>query len=387
MEIGENKIRSVPISIVRGGTSKGIFIMEDVLPKDPKERDRVILKIFGSPDIRQIDGLGGADVLTSKLAVIGPGSGKKADVDYTFGQVSITEPFIDYGGNCGNISSAVGGFAIDHGLVKTEEPYTTVRIRMTNTDRILKAVIPVKNGRAEVYGDYAIDGVPGTGAKVMLDWSDAAGGITGKLLPTGNAVDVVEAGGGEYRVSVVDAGNVVIFAEASSLGIDGTETPLEIEADRALMDQIEEIRGRVCEKLGLVSTWQEAKTVTPYQPFFAMVSRPKDHTCFNGVFVPENGADLVARLVFMLHMHKAYPITGTVATGAACCIPGSLVWNMMREEDRKKSCFTIAHPSGTLSVEAAAGTDDCGNVKIARLMVARTARTILDGTVYIKEDE
>jgi 2-methylaconitate cis-trans-isomerase PrpF len=188
-------MQTLRCSIVRGGTSKGVFIMKNELPSDPAMRDKVLLAVFGSPDIRQIDGLGGADVLTSKLAIIGPPSRPDADVDYTFGQVSFEAPMVDYNGNCGNISSAVGPFAIDEGLVAATEPVTTVRIHLTNSGHILTALVPVENGKAAVRGDCAIDGVPGSGAKITLDWSQVTGTVSGgKLLPTGNARDVIAAG-------------------------------------------------------------------------------------------------------------------------------------------------------------------------------------------------
>jgi hypothetical protein len=182
-------------AIVRGGTSKGVFIMKNEYPKDPAKRDAVILAVYGSPDVRQIDGLGGADVLTSKHAIISPSARPDADVDYTVGQVSFETAFVDYRGNCGNISSAVGPFSIDEGLVAAVEPITTVRINMTNSNKILVAEVPVKDGKAMVDGDFVIDGVPGTGAKIAIDWSDVVGGITGKLLPTGNAKDTIEVDG------------------------------------------------------------------------------------------------------------------------------------------------------------------------------------------------
>lgn len=371
-------------SIVRGGTSKGIFIMEQELPTDPAARDQVILDVFGSPDIRQIDGLGGADVLTSKLAIIGPSTHPDADVDYTFGQVSMTEAFVDYGGNCGNISSAVGGFAIDKGLVKPVEPVTTVKIHMTNTHKILTAQVPVKDGKAQTTGDFQIDGVPGTGARITIDWSDVVGGITGSLLPTGNAKDVIIANGKEYTVSVVDAGNVVIFIRAEEFGMSGVETPNEIEANESLMDLIEEVRGKVCVKIGLVDQWEDARKVTPYQPFFAMVSKSSDHVCFNGAEVKKEDCDMVSRLVFMLRMHKAYPITGTVGTGAAARIPHSVVWDLLPEAAKQELVLKIAHPTGVIPVEAQGNVDESGNVKIEYLSVYRTARTIMDGTVYLK---
>ena len=171
------------VVIHRGGTSKGIFIKENELPRDPAQRDRVIRGIFGTPDIREIDGLGGADVLTSKLAIIGPPTREDADVDYTFAQVSFDTDLVDYGGNCGNISAAVGPFAIDEGMVPITEPVTRVRIHQVNTNCILVADVPVKDGKAQVMGDCKLDGVPGTGARIMLDFGDTAGSTTGKILP------------------------------------------------------------------------------------------------------------------------------------------------------------------------------------------------------------
>lgn len=378
------EMEMIRCSIMRGGTSKGVFLLEADLPKEQELRDRIILSIYGSPDLRQIDGLGGADTLTSKVAVIGPSTREDADVDYTFGQVSITDAFIDYGGNCGNISSAVGPFAIDHGMVEAVEPVTKVRIHMTNTGRILTAEVPVSDGRARVEGDFAIDGVPGTGARIVMDWSDAVGGITGKLLPTGNVKDTIEAGGTRYTVSIVDAGNTVVFINAADLGITGVETPVQIDENGPLMERIEEIRGKACQMIGLVTDWREAGKVTPYQPFFAMVSPPSAHSCFNGVQLEAGDVDVVSRLTFMLKMHKAYPITGTVATGAASRIPGSIVWDLLSEEARRSDILRIGHPSGMLPIEAVAKEEDGGTV-IKKLGTLRTARKILDGYVYVRK--
>lgn len=379
------EMETLRCAIVRGGTSKGVFILKNELPADPALRDKAILAIYGSPDLRQIDGLGGADTLTSKLAIIGPSTKEGADVDYTFGQVSITDPFVDYGGNCGNISSAVGPFAIDMGLVEPVEPVTTVRIHMTNTGRILTAQVPVKGGKAAVEGDFAIDGVPGTGARITLDWSDVVGGITGRLLPTGSPKDIIQAGGKEYCVSVVDAGNVVVFIRAEELGLTGTETPAQIDGNQALMDRIEEIRGKVCQKIGLVERWEDAKKVTPYQPFFAMVSPPADHTCFNGVQVAAEQVDVVSRLTFMLKMHKAYPVTGTVATGAVARVKGSVVWDLLSEKARGEDVLHIGHPSGVIPIEALADSGE-GHTQIKKLGVYRTARMIMEGQVYVRKE-
>ena len=311
-------MKPIRCSIVRGGTSKGVYFLENDLPKDQALRDKVIRAAFGGVDIRQIDGLGGADTLTSKVAIVGPSTREGCDVDYTFGQVSYTAPLVDYKGNCGNISAGVGPFAIDAGLVQAVEPVTTVRIHLTNTDNVIIAEVPVKDGRACTAGDFSIAGVPGTGSRITLDFSDTQGAQTGKLLPTGNAKDVFDFGDkGKFEVSLVDAGNPLVFISAKSLGMTGIETPAEIEANKPLMDTIEMIRGRAAVKFGLVEKEEEAAAKSPYVPFFAIVSPAQSYDCYNGVHVDKDDIDVVSRLLFMLKMHKTYPGTGTVCTGCA----------------------------------------------------------------------
>ncbi len=378
------EMEMVRCSIVRGGTSKGVFIMKNELPKDPQKRDAVIRAIYGSPDVRQIDGLGGADVLTSKLAIISPASRPDADVDYTFGQVSFETEFIDYQGNCGNISAAVGPFAIDEGLVEPVEPVTTVRIHLTNSNHILIAEVPVKNGKASVCGDYAIDGCPGTGARITLDWSDVTGPTTGKLLPTGNVKDVISVDGKDYTISLVDAGNPLVFIHARSLGLKGTESPAAIEADKNLMALIEKIRGQAAVWCGLVDKPEDAATKSPYTPFFAIVSEPADYTTISGGTVKAKEVDLVSRLLFMLKMHKTYPVTGTVCTGAAVRIPGTVAWDVLREEAKSRMTVQIGHPGGIIPVEAEAETKN-GETVMKRIGVYRTARKIMDGYAYVRK--
>jgi hypothetical protein len=371
-------------AIMRGGTSKGVFIMKNEYPEDPAKRDAVILAVYGSPDVRQIDGLGGADVLTSKHAIISRSSRSDADVDYAFAQVSFESAFVDYGGNCGNISSAVGPFAIDEGLVEAVEPITTVRIRMTNSDRILIAEVPVNGGIAMVDGDFAIDGVPGTGAKIAMDWSDVVGGITGKFLPTGNAKDTIEVDGVKYTVSIVDAGNPVVFVHAASLNMKGTESPSEIESNKPLMDLIEKIRGSATVMCGMADKPENAKTKSPYVPFFFIVCPPADYQTINGTTVKAEKIDLVVRGLLMQKTHKAIQVSGSLCTGAAARVPGSIVGDVLREAAKARSTINIGHPSGTFPVEAEAETID-GQVKIKRLRVFRTARRIMDGYVYVRK--
>ena len=374
----------VKCSIVRGGTSKGIFIMENELPSDPVQRDKYILEIFGSPDVRQIDGLGGADVLTSKLAIIGPSSREDADVDYTFGQVSFVEEKVDYKSNCGNISAGVGPFAIDKGLVKAVEPYTTVRIHQVNTDTIINAKVEVRDGKAAIDGDLHIDGVPTLGSTIELDFSDSVGGITGKLLPTGNVVDTVETeDGNSYQVSVVDAGIPTVFIEANALGMSGIETPAQIEANTALMTKIEEIRGRCAQKMGFTDDYKNAVKDCPYAPFFAVVSPSQDYHTFDGKDVKGEDIDIVSRLLFMQKMHKTHPVTGTVCMSTAARIPGSIVNKVRSERGKANSKIMIGHPAGVIPAVSVLDIED-GEYKLRTAAILRTARTILDGMVYVR---
>ena len=239
-------------TIMRGGTSKGIFLRAEELPQDPGLRERIILAVFGSPDIRQIDGLGGADSLTSKLALVSPAGEPGRDVDYTFGAVGIDRAFVDYSSNCGNISSAVGPYAIDRGLVKPVAPFTTVRIYNTNTRKMIYAKVPVKAGKVVSEGDYEIAGAPGSGARIDLTFMDPAGAVTGRLLPTGHAVDEIELASGErYAVTIVDAGNPTAFVRAEELNLIGDELPAAVDPDRDLRARLDAIRRKVAVLAGI----------------------------------------------------------------------------------------------------------------------------------------
>lgn len=374
-------------AIVRGGTSKGVFIMENELPKDTALRNKYILEIFGSPDLRQIDGLGGADVLTSKLAIIGPPSRPDADVDYTFAQVSFVDEKVDFTSNCGNISSGVGPFAIDMGLVKAVEPVTEVRIHQVNTAKIIKAKVMVQGGKSRVEGDCQIDGVPGTGSQIEIDMSDSAGGITGKLLPTSNIKDViVTEDNKKYSVTIVDAAIPTVFINASDLGMSGIEKPAEIEGNPGLMKKIEEIRGRCAQLIGLTKDWKDSAKVCPYAPFFAIVSKPRDYVTFDGKSVSGKNIDLVSRLLFMQRMHKTHPGTGTVCMGVAARIPGSIVSENLSDDSNRKEKLKIGHPAGTIDVISQVGNEK-GEFVIKKAAIFRTARIIMEGNIYLRKNK
>jgi 2-methylaconitate cis-trans-isomerase PrpF len=377
--------RKIPCVIQRAGTSKGVYFHEKDLPQNPQLREKVILSVFGSPDIRQIDGLGGADPLTSKVAIIGPSQRADADVNYTMGQVSINEALIDFGGNCGNISSGVGPFSIDEGLVKVKEPQTIVRIYNTNTKKILKAYVTTADGRAKYTGDYAIDGVPGTGSKILLDYSETSGTVGGKVLPTGHPVDVIsfpEIGNAE--VSIVDVGNPACFFTAESLGFTGIEGPNDPRILETL-NKIELIRGTVSKMIGLATDAAKAKFESATRPLMVFVNKSTGYTSYaDGAQISAADIDFVARSYFMQTMHKTYAGTGAVCTAVTAMIDGTVVNRVCSPRAKETGIVRIGHPSGTMPVEVDVENTPQGP-KVKLVAFGRTSRRILEGFVYVPE--
>ena len=364
-------------TIMRGGTSKGIFLMEKDLPQDPALKDRVILAIFGSPDLRQIDGLGGADSLTSKLALISPSQEPDRDVNYTFGAVGIDKPFVDYSANCGNISSAVGPYAVGRGLVKAEEPFTIVRIYNTNTKKMIYSKVPVKKGKVVSDGDYAIDGVPGTGAKIELSFMDPGGATTGKLLPTGNVVDEIRLETGEKcHVTIVDAGNPTAFVRAEELGLKGTELPAEFDQDGATKAKLEAIRKRVGELMGIPTS--------PSIPKISFIAPSQNYRTTTGQEIGKGAISMLARVMAMGKMHKTFAITAGIPAAIGAVVPGSVVNEVVGSGPQSgvEREIIIGHPSGLMDVKVEAKSGG-GQLHIVSCTVGRTARKIMEGKVFI----
>jgi methylitaconate Delta-isomerase len=382
MYMDQDRIRC---AFIRGGTSKGAFLLAKDLPSDPTLRDQIILAIYGSPDPRQIDGLGGADSLTSKVAIISTSPRDDADIDYTFGQVSINSQLIDYKGNCGNMSSGVGPFAVDEGLVPAVEPITQVRIYNTNTKKIIVADVPVKDGKALVEGDCSIDGVPGTGSRIMLDFLDSGGSVTGKLLPTGNVIDTINVEGRSYTVSFVDAANPAVFVHAEEVGLRGTELASEIDGNSALLEELERIRSAAAERLGFVADRRDGTRLSPAVPKMTIVSRPQRYMSSKGEIITEDSIDLTARIMSMQKAHKAYAVTGAVVTAAAARIPGTVVNEVYRQREGS-NLVRIGHTSGRFTLEIIVEEREEG-IYLKRAAVERTARRIMDGYVYVPKSK
>lgn len=373
----QERIRCV---FMRGGTSRGAYLLEGDLPRDPVVRDQVLLAIYGSPDRRQIDGIGGADPLTSKVAIVGRSRRPDADVDYTFGQVSIATPLVDYNSSCGNMAAGIGPFVVDEGLVPADEPITRVRIYHTNIRKIIVAEVPVRDGKAVVEGDCVIAGVPGSGARILLDFPDVGGTATGRLLPTGRSQEEMHINGRSVRVSIVDAAVPVVFVRAEDVGMAGTELPGDITARPDLMATLEEIRCRAAERIGLVSDWQRATERTPSSPKVHVVSAPAAYTRVDGEPVWPGEIDLVGRALAMQKPHGTYAVTGGICAGVASRIPGTVVNEACSSTagDRVR----IGHPAGTITFEI--GLEPRGDdFAVTRAALERTARRIMEGFVYV----
>jgi len=354
---------AIPCTLMRGGTSKGPFFLADRLPADTAVRDRVLLAIMGSPDVRQIDGLGGADSLTSKVAVVSRSSRADADVDYLFLQVVVNEPRVDASQNCGNMLAGIGPFAIENGLVPITGDRTKVRIHMVNTASIAVADIQTPGGAVQYDGDAAIDGVPGTAAPVLLDFLDIAGSSCGALLPTGHARDVIEG----VEVTLIDNGMPVVLMRAADLGKTGYESPADLEKDTALKARVEAIRlaaGRLM-NLGDVTK----KTV----PKMCLVAPPA-----------KGGA--VCTRNFIPHVvHKAIGVFGAVSVATACVVPGSVTEGIARIESGsgKSRRLDVEHPTGFFTVEMDVASDGKGGIRVERAALLRTTRKLMLGEAFV----
>lgn len=378
MQLSKEQI-PVRCTIMRGGTSKAVFMRMADVPDEPAMRERFLLALFGSPDPRQINGLGGADPLTSKFAMIGPATRPEADIDYTFAQIGVEEAYVSYEIVCGNISSATGVYAIEEGLVPAVEPVTTVRVHNTNTNSILTIKVPVKDGAPLVEGDCAIDGVPGTGAEVALDYSSTSGGATGRLLPTGNVCDSVPVPslGRTIEVSIVDIGTICVYFRAADLGLTGSELPGEIpaEAYRAA----EDIRLAAASLCNMPQN--EGKNITPFQ---IMIAPPRDYTALTGEVVTADDTDFVARQINVDGwMHKAFSGGASTCTAVAAQIEGTIphACSSVRTTPRR---VRIGQPSGMLPPFAHVERDALGGWAVREVHFSRTVRRLMDGTTYLR---
>lgn len=352
---------AIPCTVMRGGTSKGLYFRVEDLPADVATRDKVLLAAMGSPDIRQIDGMGGAHPLTSKIAIVAPPSHPDADVDYLFLQAVVDEPRIDTSQNCGNLLAGIGPFAIEHGMVKAKDGVTDVRIHMLNTKSIAVASIQTPGGVVEYQGDARIDGVPGTAAPIPIDFLDVAGSSCGALLPTGHAIDVVDG----IELTCIDNGMPVVVMRAKDFGKTGYETPEALEADAALKSKIEAIRLKVGPMMNLGDV---AKRTVPKMCLVA----PAQH-----------GGAISTRNFIPHRVHEAIGVFGAVSVATACVVPGSVAASVAGIADPQNvKNLEIEHPTGFFTVSMDV-TLEGGHVQVRRAALLRTARKLMRGEVYV----
>ncbi|MCG8558342.1 MAG: PrpF family protein [Hyphomicrobiales bacterium] len=370
----------IPAVFIRGGTSKGVFFHARDLPPERAARDAIFLKALGSPDAygRQLDGLGGGISSLSKAVVIEPSARDDADVDYTFAQVVVGEPIVDYSATCGNLSSAVGPFAVDEGLITAGSGEALVRVFNTNTSKLFESRFAVADGRAVTAGDFALPGVSGTGARISLDYLDPGGAMTGRLLPTGRATDRIDVPGlGEIEASLVDASNPVAFVAAADVGKTAGELPETLEADTAFMARLDAVRRAAGVAMGLGNRPEDVPLASPK---IAIVAPPLDFEDLSGAAVRAGDMSIAARMISMERLHRAVPLTGAMCIAAACRIDGTIPNRLERNGNAEVGVGT---PSGVIPVGAKVARNGSGDWHAEACRVFRTQRRLMEGWVLV----
>ncbi|MBN3785862.1 2-methylaconitate cis-trans isomerase PrpF [Burkholderia sp. Ac-20353] len=380
---------SIPAVYMRGGTSKGVFFRADNLPADATRRDEILLRVIGSPDPygKQIDGMGGATSSTSKVVLVGPSMRSDCDVDYWFGAASVEHPVIDWSGNCGNLTSAVGPFAIAQGLVAVPgNGVATVRIWQANINAKIIAHVPMKNGEVVEEGDFELDGVTFPAAEIRIEFLDPGGAeegeeATGGMFPTGSSVDSLDVPGhGTFEVTLINAGNPAIFIHAEALGLRGNEMQDDVNGNAALLAKCEAIRAHAAVRMGLAATAEEVMSLRPHTPKLAFVSMPTEYVASSGKRVDPHMVDINARILSMGKLHHAMTGTGAVALAVAGAIPGTVVNRLV--SGRTLSQLRFGHPSGTMAVGANAEQRD-GTWVVTKAIMSRSARRLMEGSVLV----
>jgi hypothetical protein len=391
----KNKQVGVRATYMRGGTSKGVFFEPADLPEgvqnNPAARDALMLRVIGSPDPygQQIDGMGGATSSTSKVVMVSHSSRPDCDVDYVFGQVAIDKPVIDWSGNCGNLTSAVGPFAIARGLVDApRDGLATVRIWQVNIGKVIVAHVPMADGHVQETGDFELDGVTFPAAEVQLEFMDPGAdgdGEGGAMFPTGRSVDTLEVPGlGRVEATLINAGNPTIFVDAAALDFCGNELQREINGNSEVLARVENLRAHAAVAMGLAATADEATRKRPHTPKLAFVAPPASYVASSGKAVDASDIDLCARIFSMGKLHHAMTGTGAVAIAVAAAIPGTVVARTLAAGVSRDQ-VRFGHPSGSLRVGATA-TKAGDTWKIERATMSRSARRLMEGTVFVPGD-
>jgi 2-methylaconitate cis-trans-isomerase PrpF len=378
-------MRAFKTVFMRGGTSKGCMFRKEDLPDDRLEWDSIFLQVMGDPDPKQIDGMGGTVSSNNKIVVVWKSEENDVDVEYLVGQVIVGKGLVDYKSNCGNMTAAVGPFAVEEGMVDIIKPITTVRMLNRNTDKYIHVTVPI-DPETDTFaqdGDCSIAGVDGTAAELKVKFMDPAGSKTGVLLPTGKFLDVLEIPGfGPLEATIIDVSNPMVIVYAKDIGLTGTELPEEINSNEEISTLLEKIRGTACCRMGFAKNLEDATLNSPAVPKVGFVTNPKSYTDIAGQQVEAENMDICTRVISVFKCHKACPLTSASAISVAAALKGSVVDKVLRSMELVEN-VRIGHPSGIMTMYPEL-TEKNGELELPSVGVQRTARRIMDGTVYIR---
>lgn len=381
----ESAMRKFRTVFMRGGTSKGLMFHKADLPEDRGQWDSIFLQAMGDPDPKQIDGMGGTVSSNNKIVIVWKSSEDNVDIEYLVGQVIVGKSQVDYKSNCGNMTACVGPFAVEEGLVDVVEPVTTVRMLNQNTGKYISATVPVENGTFAPEGDCQIAGVDGTAAEIKVNFLNPAGAKTGKLLPTGNALDILDIPGhGKIEASILDVSNPMVMVRAEDVGLSGTELPDDINNNQAVCDLLEKIRGTAACMMGFARDMADATESSPAVPKVGVFITPKTFTDISGSIVQAEEMDLCVRVISVFKCHKACPLTSASAFAVAAMLEGTLVHKTIGALPHGQEHVRIGHPSGVMTMYPQVELSPA-EPKVPGVAVQRTARRIMDGTVYIRD--
>ena len=379
-------MRKFKTVFMRGGTSKGCMFRREDLPADRSEWDSIFLQAMGDPDPKQIDGMGGTVSSNNKIVIVWKSEEPDVDVEYLVGQVIVGRSQVDYKSNCGNMTAAVGPYAVEEGMAEITEPVTTVRMLNRNTNKYINVTVPIdpETKTFAQEGDCAIAGVDGTAAELQVNFLNPAGAKTGKLLPTGRASDILDIPGfGKIEATIVDVSNPMVLVRAEDIGMKGTELPEEVNSNAEVCELLEKIRGTAACMMGFAKGLEDATVHSPAVPKVGFFTKPVTFTDIAGQTVDQNTMDLCARVISVFKCHKACPLTSASAISVAAFLEGSLLWNSLGAPEEGKHIVRIGHPSGVMTMVPHMEKEG-GEIRLPAVAVQRTARRIMEGTLYIR---
>ena len=380
-------MRKFPVVYMRGGTSKGCLFHREDLPEDSKEWDEIFLQVMGNPDPKQMDGMGGTVSSNNNIVIIWKSALPNVDIEYLVGQVIVGKKQVDYKSNCGNMTAAVPAYAVEEGMVPIVEPVTTVRMLNKNTDKYINVTVPI-DPRTHTFaqeGDCHIAGIDGTAAELKVNFLDPAGAKTGKLLPTGKALDVLEIDGRKIEATILDVSNPLVLVRAEDVGLQGTELPAQVDADKEASALLEKIRGAAAVKMGFARDLEDATAHSPAVPKVGFFTAPVSYTDIAGNRVDAGQMDLCARVISVFKCHKACPLTAASSIAVAAFVQGSIIEKTLGRQPEGRQAIRLGHPSGVMNVYPDLEVREEGNLDVKGVAVQRTARRIMDGTIYIRK--